>query len=143
MYIRGKIYTLALLAALTLEEYVSFLVIALITLVASMNILALLFMQITNKRTDIALLKTIGMPSHAITTIFIYMGLGIALCASICGVLCATVISFCIDHYKLLPLPDAYYVSHVPAHMTIYIPLMVLCMVCLMSLCAAILQPVN
>jgi lipoprotein-releasing system permease protein len=104
-----------------------------------MNILALLFMQITNKRADIALLKTIGMSNSAITTIFIYMGLGITLCASICGIICATILSFCIDHYKLFPLPDAYYVSHVPAHMTLYIPFLVLLIVCTMSLCATII----
>lgn len=129
----------ALLAAMTLEEYVSFLVIALITLVASMNILALLFMQITNKRSDIALLKTIGFSDGAITNIFIYMGLGIALVASSCGIACAAVISFCIDHYKLIPLPDAYYVSHVPAQMTIFVPFLVFAIVLTMSLCAALI----
>lgn len=129
----------ALLAALTLEEYVFFLVIALITLVASMNILALLAMQIVNKRSDIALLKTIGLDDTAITSIFIYMGLGIALAASSCGIICATMLSFCIDHYKLIPLPDAYYVSHVPAQMTIAIPLIVVAIVFIMSLCAALI----
>lgn len=129
----------AVLAALTLEEYVSFLVIALITLVASMNILALLFMQITNKRTDIALLKTMGLNSRAITNIFIYMGLSIALTASICGIVCATLLSYCIEQYQLFPLPDVYYVSHVPAQMTFGIPLLVLCIVTLMSLLATII----
>ncbi len=129
----------AILAALTLEEYVSFFVIALITLVASMNILALLFMQITNKRTDIALLKTMGLSSSTITKIFIYMGLSISLLASTCGIICATILSYCIDHYKLFPLPDAYYVSHVPAQMTIIIPFLVLIVVTIMSLIATII----
>jgi lipoprotein-releasing system permease protein len=129
----------AMLAALTLEEYVYFLVIALITLVASMNILALLFMQITSKRTDIALLKTLGFDDGAITKIFIYMGLGISLCATLCGIICATILSYCIDTYQLIPLPDAYYVSHVPAEMTPLILVLVLAVVTLMSLIATII----
>lgn len=129
----------AVLAALTLEEYVSFLVIALITLVASMNILALLFMQITSKRTDIALLKTMGLNASAITNIFIYMGLTIAAAASICGIACAAILSYCIDHYQLFPLPDVYYVSHVPAQMTMWIPFLVLGIVLSMSLFATII----
>jgi len=126
----------AMLAALSLEEYVYFLVIALITLVASMNVLSLLFMHILNKRTDIALLKAIGLGTRAIMQIFMYMGLGIALAATILGITCATFMSFCIDHYKLFPLPDAYYVSHVPAHMTVSILCWVLVMVICMSICA-------
>lgn len=126
----------AILAALTLEEYVSFLVIALITLVASMNILALLFMQITTKRTDIALLKAIGLNDSSITQIFVGMGLCIALGAALCGVACATALSYSINTYQLFPLPDAYYVSHVPAEMTPVIPLLVLVVVTCMSLIA-------
>ncbi len=126
----------AILAALTLEEYVSFLVIALITLVASMNILALLFMQITTKRTDIALLKAIGLNDGSITQIFVGMGLGIALTATLLGIACATIVSYAVDTYQLIPLPDAYYVSHVPAEMTPIIPLLVLIVVTLMSLVA-------
>jgi lipoprotein-releasing system permease protein len=129
----------AMLAALTLEEYVYFLVIALITLVASMNILALLFMQITSKRTDIALLKTLGFDDGAITKIFIYMGLGISLCATVCGIICATILSYCIETYQLIPLPDAYYVSHVPAEMTPLILVLVLAVVTIMSLIATII----
>lgn len=129
----------AMLAALTLEEYVYFLVIALITLVASMNILALLFMQITTKRSDIALLKTMGFSDAAITKIFIYMGLGIALAATFCGVICAVILSYCIETYQLIPLPDAYYVTHVPAEMTPAIVALVLIVVTLMSLIATII----
>jgi len=53
----------SLVATLKLEKYVSFFILALILLVASMNIISLLFMQITQKRPDIALLKAIGMPT--------------------------------------------------------------------------------
>ena len=51
----------SLVASLKLEKYVSFFILALILLVASMNIISLLFMQITQKRPTIALLQAMGM----------------------------------------------------------------------------------
>src|SRR5581483_10140484 len=56
----------SLVATLALEKYVSFFIITLIILVASMNIISLLHMQITQKRHEIALLKSMGMTNTAI-----------------------------------------------------------------------------
>ena len=105
-----------------------------------MNILALLFMQIVNKRSDIALLKTIGLNDAAITRIFIYMGLGIALAASSCGILCATIFSFYIDHYQLFPLPVCLRMYPTCLHTDVLsIPLLVFAIVFIMHLCAALI----
>jgi len=107
----------ALVSALKLEKYAMFLILALITLVASMNIIALLFMQITQKRPDIAILRAMGMPQANITRIFLLMGMSIAVVASLCGILLAWGASILLEHYPFIELPDAYYVTHLPAKM--------------------------
>ncbi|HRN77821.1 MAG TPA: ABC transporter permease [Candidatus Dependentiae bacterium] len=107
----------ALVSALKLEKYAMFLILALITLVASMNIIALLFMQITQKRPDIAIIRAMGAPAETITYIFLIIGMSIALTASACGIALAWCATLVLQHYPFIELPDAYYVSHLPAQM--------------------------
>lgn len=107
----------ALVAALKLEKYAMFFILALITLVASMSIISLLFMQITQKRPDIAILRAVGMPHKEIRRIFMLMGMGIACCATTLGLAFAILASWLLERYPFIQLPDAYYVSHLPARM--------------------------
>jgi lipoprotein-releasing system permease protein len=133
----------ALMAALTLETYVAFAVLSLTTLVASMNIIALLFMQIIRKRPDIALLKTVGCSTAIIKRIFLCMGLLISSIACIVGLLLAAGISWLLEHHHLIALPDAYYVSHVPADMTWTIMLSVFAVVIVLSWIATLIPLCN
>ena len=105
----------ALLSALTLEKYAMFLILLLITLVASMNIVALLFMYITSKKEEIALLQTMGASARSITAIFTMIGVTIASTGAVIGIIIAVISSYALNTYKLIPLPDVYYVTHVPA----------------------------
>ncbi len=107
----------ALVAALKLEKYAMFFILALITLVASMNIISLLFMQITQKRSDIAILHAIGAYPALIERIFLYMGMGIAATASIIGIVLAWIVSLILEYYPFITLPDIYYTTHLPAKM--------------------------
>jgi len=107
----------ALMSALKLEKYALILILMLITLVASMNIIALLFMQITQKRPDIAILYAMGMQPTHIVQIFMLMGMIIAGIASASGILLAWIASFILERYPFIELPDVYYVSHLPAKM--------------------------
>ncbi len=123
-----------LVEALTLEKYVMFLILALITLVASMNIISLLFMQITKKRPDIAILTVIGCTPQTIQYIFIGMSLLISGIACLCGLLCAWFTSGLLEAYPCIQLPDVYYVTHLPAKMTFSILATVFGMVMLLCL---------
>ena len=101
----------ALVSALKLEKYVMFFILALITLVASMNIISLLFMKITQKRSDIAMLKTMGL-------------------------LVAGIIGWFLQHYPFIELPDVYYVTHLPIRMELHLFVLVFAVVMLLSLIA-------
>jgi len=127
----------ALLSALTLEKYAMFLILALITIVASMNIVALLFMYITAKKSEIAVLKTMGLSSKELVRIFVMIGMGISLIAGFIGLIGAIGVSYLLEHYSLIPLPEAYYVSHLPAHMDYTIILSVIILVTVVSFLAS------
>lgn len=129
----------SLVASLKLEKYVSFFILALILLVASMNIISLLFMQITQKRPIIATLKAMGMTNSAISTIFFTMAMIISSSACISGLLAALGASFILQKYPFITLPDTYYVTHLPVAMTWQIIGAVLCVVILFSVCAILL----
>lgn len=105
----------ALVSSLKLEKYVMFFILALITLVASMNMISLLFMQIQQKQRDIAILKVIGLSQRKIRSIFLRLGLLITLLASSCGLLLAFIAGYILEHYPYIELPDVYYVSYLPA----------------------------
>lgn len=107
----------ALIASLKLEKYVMFLVIALITLVACMNMISLLFMFIQQKRRDIVILIAFGCSRRQITTIFLLIGLLITAFAASLGLGIAAAAGFILEHYKCIKLPDVYYVSHLPANL--------------------------
>lgn len=129
----------SLVASLKLEKYVSFFILALILLVASMNIISLLFMQITQKRPIIALLKAMGMTDNSISTIFFTVGMMISCIASLTGIFAAWCASFILKKYPFITLPDTYYVTHLPVAMNWYIMCAVFSVVILLSVCAILI----
>jgi len=107
----------ALVSSLKLEKYVMFFILALISLVASMNMISLLFMQIQQKRRDIAIFKAMGMSDNCIRSIFLHLGIGITLSASAIGLGMAALAGYLLEKYPFIELPDVYYVSYLPARM--------------------------
>jgi len=112
-----KDYYPALVSSLKLEKYVSFFILALITLVASLNMISLLFMQIQHKRKDIAILKAMGLSHSKIQNIFLRVGMSITLLASTLGLSLAALSGYLLNKYPFIKLPDVYYISHLPARL--------------------------
>lgn len=126
----------ALVSALTLEKYAMIFILALIALVASMNIISLIFMQIIQKRPDIAIYKAMGMQNNAIVQLFMAMGIGLAVIAGLCGLFAGYIFGLLLQTYPFIKLPDTYYVSHLPIQMEWYICAMVLALIVCMSVVA-------
>ena len=128
----------ALVAALKLEKYAMFFILALITLVASMNIISLLFMHITQKRGDIAILKAMGLSDNNISSIFLIMGMSISALATLLGLALATLASWILETYPFITLPDAYYVTHLPSKMEWHLLLIVFIVIMCLSFIATL-----
>jgi lipoprotein-releasing system permease protein len=128
----------ALVSASKLEKYVMFFLLILITLIATTNLISVLYTQITNKRVDIALLKTIGMADKYIILIFVFMGLILSGAAAASGLLAAFIIGTALQNYSFIELPDVYYVSQLPIHMTWHTFALIFFIVLFLSLCATL-----
>jgi len=126
----------ALVSALKLEKYAMFLILLLITLVASLNMISLLFMYITQKRADIALLYTLGATHTMVMSIFMCIGMCIASIACTVGIMLAWIICHILNTYPFIELPDAYYVTHLPAIMDWPLVIVVFCAVMALSFIA-------
>ncbi len=126
----------ALVAALKLEKYAMFFILALITLVACMNIISLIFMQIIQKRPDIAIFQAMGMPGSTIMRLFMFMGVGLSAIAAIAGLIAAYFAGLLLEKYPFITLPDTYYVSHLPVQMEWYIFALVFIVIIAMSVIA-------
>ena len=70
-----------------------FFILLLIITVAIFNLLSSLVMVVTDKRSDIAILRTMGMSSRQIITVFIYQGFIIGLIGTIIGVFLGVILS--------------------------------------------------
>ena len=108
---------LPLVAALQLEKYVTFFVLALITLIASMNIISLVFMQISQKRADIAILKVMGMKNRNICLVFLFISLLQSSIAAIAGMLSALGVGTLLTIFPFIELPEIYVVTRLPISM--------------------------
>lgn len=106
-----------LVSALKLEKYVMFIVLALITFIAGMNIIALLFMIITQKKRDIAILKSMGASVKTIRYIFFIVGLLITAASTTIGLFFAFIMGLLLKNYPFIELPDIYYATYLPIDM--------------------------
>ncbi|MBI2352951.1 ABC transporter permease [Candidatus Dependentiae bacterium] len=104
-----------LISALKLEKWAMFFILSLIVLVASMNMISLTFMYITQKRKEIALLLCFGMPLYKIKLIFMAITLSIGFGATLFGLSLAYLIGVIMQVYPFISLPDeAYVTSYLP-----------------------------
>ena len=129
----------ALVSALKLETYAMFLILALIALVASMNVISLLFMYITQKKGDIAILTSMGLHSSVIKNVFLCLGIFLTLVGASAGLLLAFISGLILQHYPFITLPDIYYVSHLPVYMHWSTFLLMFVVVLLLSVIALVI----
>ncbi len=98
-----------LFAAFKLEKIGMFICLALIILVAALNIISALIMLVMEKGRDIAILKSMGATSGSIMKIFFFQGLIIAVSGTCFGVLGGLGLCDLLARYKFIKLPSNVY----------------------------------
>ena len=117
-----------LFAAIKLEKKVMFIILTLIIAVAAFNIVSTLVMGVTEKRSDIAILRTIGVNQKSIMYIFIAQGFIIGALGTLLGIIFGVAISLNIS--TIVPFiegvfnteflaKDIYLISNVPSKVMI------------------------
>jgi lipoprotein-releasing system permease protein len=112
--------------ALQVERNVMFLILALIVLVAALNIISGLIMLVKDKGRDIAILRTMGATRAAVMRIFFITGASIGIVGTIAGFGLGVLVCLNIDRIRafigwltdteLFP-SELYYLSQLPAEM--------------------------
>ena len=126
-----------LFSALKLEKTMMFLLLALITLVASFNIVGTLTMIVNEKQREIAILKAMGATPKAIMRIFMLNGLVIGLTGTIIGIPLGYTFLWLIENYFTFD-QTVYYISHIPVHIKALDVILVACSAMLISFTATI-----
>ncbi|HWS99220.1 MAG TPA: ABC transporter permease [Pyrinomonadaceae bacterium] len=106
-----------LFAALALERRMGLFIIALIILVATLNITATLVLLVVERKADIAVLGAMGARARSIMLVFVIEGAVLGLIGIVTGIVLGLIACFVGDKYKLVSLPaDIYSISNVPFH---------------------------
>ncbi len=104
-----------LFSALKLEKTMMFLLLVLITIVASFNIVGTLTMIVNEKQREIAILKAMGATPQSIMKIFMLNGLVIGLVGTGIGVPLGYSFLWLIQNYWTFDA-SVYYISRIPVH---------------------------
>ncbi len=111
-------------AAVQVEKRLMFIILTLIVAVAAFNLVSTLVMTVTDKRADIAILRTLGATPRSVMGIFIVQGAASGIIGTLAGVLLGLVVAFNIDvivpaienvlHVSFLP-SSVYLISRMPS----------------------------
>ena len=111
-------------AAVQLEKRMMFIILTLIVAVAAFNLVSTLVMTVTDKRADIAILRTLGASPKSIMGIFVVQGAMVGVIGTLAGLLLGLGIAYNIDVivpalerlFRASFLPkDIYLISHMPS----------------------------
>ncbi len=106
-----------LFESLKLEKKVIFMVIALIVVVAALNIVASLVLLVMEKVKDIGILMSMGATRKDISMIFMFQGLFVGFLGVGIGEALGILFSFLANRFSLIKIPpDIYQLDHVPFH---------------------------
>ncbi|MFP5207484.1 MAG: FtsX-like permease family protein, partial [Acidobacteriota bacterium] len=104
-----------LFRALKLEQVTTFIVIALIVIVAALNILIALTMMVMEKTRDIAVMMSFGVDAAQVRRIFMMQGLLISVIGTALGLVLGYVASWAGGHYHFIHLSaDVYSIDTLP-----------------------------
>src|SRR5271167_1123366 len=111
--------------AVRIEKTMMGLILILIVAVAVFNIVATLVMVVSDKRTDIAILRTLGMSPRGVLAVFITQGLLIGWIGTAIGVVSGLELALHVDvvvpflehtlGFHIMDDPDVYYISGLPS----------------------------
>ncbi len=106
-------------AAMEMEKKALFLVLLLIILVASLNIISSLLMTVMSRRSEIALMRTLGATKAEIKSIFFKLGLIIGSAGILAGTLLGSFGIWLLTTFDIISMPaDVYGTSKLPVDLT-------------------------
>jgi lipoprotein-releasing system permease protein len=106
-----------LLQAMWLERVVIFIVIMFIVLVAMMGIGSTMAMWVIERRSEISLLRAIGVSARGVGTLFVLQGTVISVLGVLLGASAGVLLSLALAHFPIPIAQEVYFLSHLPVIM--------------------------
>jgi putative ABC transport system permease protein len=107
-------------SAMEMEKKALFLVLLLIILVASLNIISSLLMTVMSRRSEIALMRTLGATKTEIKSIFFKLGLIIGIAGIVAGTLLGSLGIWILTTFDIISMPeDVYGTNRLPVDLTL------------------------
>ena len=107
-------------AALELEKASLFIVLMLIILIAAINIVSSLLMTVMNRRSEIALLLSLGATTKEIKKVFLYLGIVIGISGILAGIVFGMSGLWILSTFDIISLPkDVYPTTTLPLDLSI------------------------
>ncbi|MFN2387661.1 MAG: ABC transporter permease [Thermoanaerobaculia bacterium] len=101
--------------ALRLEKLVIFVTVALVILVAALNIVSNVALLVVEKKRDLGVLASLGATPEALGRVYLTLGALIGLLGTAAGVALGVTVATLLDRTRAVPLPaDVYLLTHVP-----------------------------
>ena len=129
-----------LFSAIQMEKTMMALLLSLIILVAAFNIVSSLIMLVTDKKADIAILKTFGASPKLITQVFVVQGMIIGVVGTVLGTILGVTFSLTVsdllnwvNNTLGLGLFNAYFVDYLPSQVKVLDVLLVVSISFLLS----------
>ena len=105
----------ALSFALRLEKAVIFATVALVIVVAALNVVSNIALLVVEKKRDLGVLVSLGARPESLAKIYLILGSAIGALGTAIGVVVGVAASLLLDRLRVVPLPaDVYLLSHVP-----------------------------
>jgi lipoprotein-releasing system permease protein len=108
-----------LYSVMTVERWSAFILLAIIIAVAVFNILASLTMLVLEKRRDIGILRTMGMPARRVQRIFLLEGVWIGVIGVFAGLLLGLLITWAQAEFGLFKLDEAFIIPAIPVELRV------------------------
>lgn len=101
--------------ALRLEKAVIFATVALVIVVAALNVVSNIALLVVEKKRDLGVLLSLGATPESLARIYLTLGFLIGAAGTSVGVAVGVGASLLLDRFQIVPLPaDVYLLSHVP-----------------------------
>lgn len=101
--------------ALRLEKVVIFVTVALVVVVAALNVVSNIALTVVEKKRDLGVFTTMGAAPGSLQRVYLTLGAAIGIVGTAAGLALGIGLSLAADRYHLVPLPpDVYLLSHVP-----------------------------
>jgi lipoprotein-releasing system permease protein len=134
-------------AAVQIEKRMMFIILTLIVAVAAFNLVSMLVMTVTDKRSDIAILRTLGASPRSVMAVFVIQGATVGLLGALAGVVLGTLLALNVGPvvswieglfgFQVLPA-GVYFINYLPSDLHVSDVLTIGAVACLLAFAATL-----